>query len=114
MAATTRPIPITTWALQPKHESIGNKRILTINKHLTIYIEFNDRHSQAKIYHNLGRLAQAQRQWEQANTRYQQALAIYIEFDDRHSQAGTYGQLGNLAQEQQAVGTSEYSLSTSS
>lgn len=30
--------------------------------------------SSAGIYHNLGRVAQEQQQWEQANTRYQQAV----------------------------------------
>ena len=40
-------------------------------------IEFNDRYSQASTYHQLGRVAQEQRQWEQAEQYYQQALAIY-------------------------------------
>ena len=46
-------------------------------------------------------VAQEQRQWEQAETYYQQALQIKIEFQDRYSQASTYGQLGNVAEEQQ-------------
>jgi tetratricopeptide (TPR) repeat protein len=54
----------------------------------------------ASIYHLLGRVAQEQRQWAQAEQYYQQALAIDIEYDDRHSQASTYHQLGSVAQAQ--------------
>jgi len=54
----------------------------------------------ASIYHQLGSVAQEQRQWQQAETYYQQALQIYIEFNDRYKQAGTYHQLGNVAEAQ--------------
>jgi tetratricopeptide (TPR) repeat protein len=54
----------------------------------------------ATTYHNLGNVAQEQRQWPQAEQYYQQALQIYIEFNDRYEQASTYHQLGNVAQEQ--------------
>ncbi len=54
----------------------------------------------AGVYHQLGRVAQEQRQWQQAEQYYQQALQIYVEYNDRHSQAGTYHQLGMVAQEQ--------------
>ena len=54
----------------------------------------------AGMLHNLGRVAQEQRQWGQAEQYYQQALAIYVEFNDRYSQASTYHQLGMVAQEQ--------------
>jgi len=66
---------------------------------LQIYIEFDDRYSQASTYHQLGIVAQELREFEQARTRYQQALQIHIEFDDRYSQAPTYYQLGKVAQE---------------
>jgi tetratricopeptide (TPR) repeat protein len=46
-------------------------------------------------------VAQAQRQWAQAQQHYQQALAICVEYNDRYSQASTYHQLGMVAQEQQ-------------
>ncbi|MCA9997398.1 MAG: tetratricopeptide repeat protein [Anaerolineales bacterium] len=52
------------------------------------------------IYHQLGRVAEEQRQWETAVSHYQQALAIFIEFNDRYSQASTYHNLGHIAQEQ--------------
>ncbi|WP_250530487.1 tetratricopeptide repeat protein, partial [Caballeronia sp. ATUFL_F1_KS4A] len=52
----------------------------------------------------LGIVAEAQRQWPQAEQYYQQALAIYIEFNDRYQQAGTYHQLGTVAEEQQQHG----------
>ena len=54
----------------------------------------------AGIYHQLGIVAQEQRQWQQAEEYYQKALEIYIEFKDRYKQAGTYHQLGIVAQEQ--------------
>ena len=53
-----------------------------------------------RTYHQLGIVAQEQRQWEQAEQYYKEALAIYVEFQDRYSQARTYHQLGRVAQEQ--------------
>ena len=58
----------------------------------------------AGTYHQLGMVAQEQRQWAQAEQHYQQALAINIEFNDRYSQADTYHQLGMVAQAAAAVG----------
>ncbi len=52
------------------------------------------------VLHNLGRVAQEQRQWEAAEGYYKDALKIKIEFNDRHSQAMTLHQLGIVAQEQ--------------
>jgi tetratricopeptide (TPR) repeat protein len=66
---------------------------------LQIFIEFDDRYSQARTYHQLGMVAQELREFEQARNDYQQALQIFIEFDDRYSQAGTYYQLGKVAEE---------------
>ncbi|MFN6271748.1 MAG: CHAT domain-containing protein [Microcystis sp.] len=51
------------------------------------------------IYHNLGNLAQALREWEQARSYYQQAIEICIEYGDRFSQARTLHQLGIVAQQ---------------
>jgi len=56
--------------------------------------------SKALTYHQLGYIAEQQRQWEQAHASYQQALQIKIEFNDRYAQAGTYHQLGMVAEEQ--------------
>ena len=44
-------------------------------------------------------VAQALREYEQAQSHYQQALDIYIEYNDRYEQAGTYHQLGMVAEE---------------
>jgi len=55
---------------------------------------------QALAYHNLGAVAQEQRQFEQAEEYYQQALQIYSEYNDRYSQTMTYHNLGIIAQEQ--------------
>ncbi len=54
---------------------------------------------QASTLHQLGRVAQELREWEQARSYYQQALEIYIEYGDRFSQAGTLHNLGMVAQE---------------
>ena len=54
----------------------------------------------AATYHQLGMVAQEQRQWSQAEGYYQQALAIDIEFHNRYAQASTYHQLGRVAQAQ--------------
>jgi tetratricopeptide (TPR) repeat protein len=68
-------------------------------KALAIYIDFNDRHSQASTYHNLGGAAQEQRQWAQAEQYYQKALAIFIEFDDQYWAGNTFRRLAHLWQE---------------
>ncbi|MBI1294697.1 tetratricopeptide repeat protein [bacterium] len=54
----------------------------------------------ATIYHELGIVAQEQRQWGEAEGYYRQALDLKIEFNDRYSQASTYHQLGIVAQAQ--------------
>jgi tetratricopeptide (TPR) repeat protein len=51
------------------------------------------------IYHQLGRVAQELREWDNARYNYHQALSIKVEFGDLYSQAGTYHQLGVVAQE---------------
>jgi tetratricopeptide (TPR) repeat protein len=66
---------------------------------LQIFIDFNDRFSQASTYHQLGRVAQELREFDEAKRYYQQAIQIYIDFNDRFSQASTYHQLGIVAQE---------------
>ena len=55
----------------------------------------------AGIYHQLGIVAQEQRQWAQAEEHYQQSLQIYIDFKNRYEQMGTtYHQLGIVSQKQ--------------
>ena len=56
---------------------------------------------QATTYYQLGRVAQEQRQFEQAEQYYQQDLQLFIEYNDRYSQASTYGQLGILERERE-------------
>ena len=52
----------------------------------------------ATLTHQLGMVAQALREYEQARAHFQQALDIKVEFGDRYSQASTYHQLGRVAQ----------------
>jgi tetratricopeptide (TPR) repeat protein len=66
---------------------------------LAIWIEYSDRYNQASTYHQLGRVAQELREWEEARRNYQQALAIKIEYSDRYNQARTYHNLGMIAEE---------------
>jgi tetratricopeptide (TPR) repeat protein len=55
--------------------------------------------AQAITYHQLGRVAEELREFDEARNNYQQALQINIEFNDRYEQAGTYHQLGIVAEE---------------
>jgi tetratricopeptide (TPR) repeat protein len=63
----------------------------------------------AGVYHQLGIVAQEQRQWTQAEHSYQQSLAIFIEFNVRDEQARTYHQLGMVAQVQRQWALAEHS-----
>jgi tetratricopeptide (TPR) repeat protein len=79
---------------------VSYDRALSIHNGLNIFDERQKTILIASIYHSLGMVAEAQRQWAQAEQYYQKALAIKIDFNDRHSQASTYHQLGRVAQEQ--------------
>ncbi|MAT98651.1 MAG: Tfp pilus assembly protein PilF [Anaerolineaceae bacterium] len=59
-----------------------------------------NRQATSMIYHQLGMVAEKQRQWETAVAHYEKALAIFIEFNDWNAQAKAYHQLGMVAQEQ--------------
>jgi len=54
----------------------------------------------AGMLHQLGMVAQEQRQYKQAEEYYKKALEIFIRFNDRLEQSEAYHQLGYLAQEQ--------------
>ena len=53
----------------------------------------------ADICHQLGRLAQEKREWQQAEEYYKESLKIDEKFKNRESQASTYHQLGRISQE---------------
>ena len=76
------------------------QKALKMHNGLIIFEEKQKAILGAGIYHQLGRVAQEQRKWEQAEKYYKQALEIKIEFNDRYSQASTYHNLGAVAQEQ--------------
>ncbi len=67
------------------------QKVNNLDKSLQISVASN-------TYHNLGMVAQEQRNWVQAEIHYQQALALKTELNDRHGQAGTYHGLGMVAQ----------------
>ncbi len=52
---------------------------------MQLFIEYNDRHAQANTYHQLGRVAEEQRQWQQACSYFHQALETFVEFEDDYS-----------------------------
>ena len=52
----------------------------------------------AGIYHQLGYVAQEQRQWKQAEEHYQKALQLLIEFQDQHGQGIALRSLARLWQ----------------
>ena len=66
-----------------------------------VSLEERERHLlQGRTYHQLGRVAEEQRKWEEAQGYYERALQIKIEYQDGYSQGRTYHQLGIVAQEQ--------------
>ena len=71
------------------------------------------RYSQASTYHQLGIVAQALREYEQARAHFQQALDIQVEFGDRYSRAITYSQLGLRGAGTERVRAGEGALPTS-
>ncbi|MGP1371633.1 MAG: CHAT domain-containing protein, partial [Almyronema sp.] len=73
---------------------------LGILAQLTCYNQRQAGLSRARIYHQMGRVAEEQRNYPQAQQYYQQALDLFIEFGDRYEQAGTYHQMGSVAEEQ--------------
>jgi tetratricopeptide (TPR) repeat protein len=79
---------------------ISYQKALALHLQITIFDEATSKKLSAGIYHQLGMVAQEQRQWKEAEQYYQQALQIYIEYNDRYAQASTYHQLGRVAQEQ--------------
>jgi tetratricopeptide (TPR) repeat protein len=72
-----------------------------------MFIAFDDRHSAASTYHQLGMVAQEQRRFAEAEDAYRKALEIKVAFNDRHSAASTYHQLGMVAQEQRRFADAE-------
>ena len=61
----------------------------------------------ASTYHNLGRIAQAQRDFASAEQWYRKSLAITEKQGDEHGAAMTYNQLGIISQERRDFATAE-------
>ncbi|MHB8600667.1 MAG: tetratricopeptide repeat protein, partial [Ktedonobacteraceae bacterium] len=83
------------------------KKTLSILLKNKAYSEDQIKQFSASIYHQLGYVAQEQRQWKQAEQYYQHALQLKIEYNARYEQASTYHQLGIVAQEQRQWGQAE-------
>jgi tetratricopeptide (TPR) repeat protein len=65
---------------------------------LQLFIDSNDRHSQAFIYNNFGVLAEEQRQWNKARTYFLQALEIYVSYQDTYKGSVVLSSLARLWQ----------------
>ncbi len=89
-------------SIAKQYEDAGRsyRKVLEVVEQIGRVDEETKSRVKATIYHQLGVMAQEQRQWLQAEQYYQQALQINIEYNDRYSQADTYHQLGFVAQEQ--------------
>ncbi|MGB5959133.1 MAG: tetratricopeptide repeat protein [Coleofasciculaceae cyanobacterium] len=85
-----------TQAYQKARDSY--QKVLQLYQELSDLEEREKQRYMATTLHNLGRVAQELREFEQAKLYYQQALDIKIEFGDRYSQANTLHQLGIVAQ----------------
>jgi tetratricopeptide (TPR) repeat protein len=76
------------------------RRALGLTEDLIILDKKNRGIGQAGIYHQLGRVAEEQRLWKQAEEYYQKALKTWINFNDIYRQASEYHQLGMIAEGQ--------------
>jgi tetratricopeptide (TPR) repeat protein len=66
-----------------------------------------DSEGEAGAYHQLGRIAQEQREFATAETWYRKSLAINEKQGNEHGAAMTYHQLGRIAEEQREFATAE-------
>ncbi|MEI6847341.1 MAG: hypothetical protein WCK32_04770, partial [Chlorobiaceae bacterium] len=66
---------------------------------LKIYIEYNDRYEQAGTLHQLGRVAEEQREWSEAISYGLEAAEIFTEYHDQHSLQIVLGGLTRIWQE---------------
>ncbi len=66
-----------------------------------------DPEGEAGAYHQLGRIAQEQRDFATAEQQYRKSLAIFEKQGNEHGAAITYHQLGIIAQEQRDFATAE-------
>src|SRR5262249_3630916 len=55
---------------------------------------------QATTLHQLGRIAQEQRRWDEAESFYRQSLALSERIGNEHTQSGSLHQLGRIAEDQ--------------
>lgn len=87
--------------LETKHYGLAKQLYQKALKNYQTIKSVEEREKQvniAAIYHQLGRVAQQLREWEQARQHYQQALEIKIEYGERYEQAVTYYNLGMVAE----------------
>jgi hypothetical protein len=59
---------------------------------------FLDRYEQASTYHQLGRVAEAQHQWDQARDFFLQSLGIWVDYEDTYNTGIALRSLARLRQ----------------
>lgn len=77
------------------------QQVIELHKRITYPDEQVAKRVEAGIYHQLGLVAEHQRNWNVAEKNYQKALQIKVEYLDRHSQAKTYHLLGTVTESQE-------------
>lgn len=89
--------------IQIKNFSVAKKNL---KKALKLLQQTEKRKETDVIYHQLGVVAQEERDWKEAKRNYREALKITQEFNDRYNQARTYHQLGRVAMEEKDYASS--------
>jgi tetratricopeptide (TPR) repeat protein len=72
-------------------------------KALEIKLDFDDRHSAASTYHQLGRVAEEQRRFEEAEAAYKKALEVFVAFHNAHDASVVLGSFARLWAETDAA-----------
>jgi len=78
---------------------VAYERALTIQRSNTSISSEQQERLSAPIYHQLGRVVQDQRQWEEAEKNYLEALRIYAHFQDQHNLGITLQSLARIVPE---------------
>ena len=90
-----------TYSDQKQALKLALKGIIYYQKALEIKIKHNDFGSQASTYHQLGIIAEQQKQWLIAEGHFQKTVEILDDSDDHFGQAAPFYMLGLIAEEQE-------------
>ena len=88
---------ITNWDSRPGAAGLRRGGAVVSQSRWRSEEKLGNEHSAASTYHQLGRIAQEQRDFAAAEPWYRKSLAIKEKQGNEHGAASTYGQLGILA-----------------